>query len=119
MLNLFIRMFMDFSKQRGDLGINSGLLTLENSFGELGENIRFVRRVYGVGVCHEPVLVVKKKLFLRIDTYLLIGSGLCSIYFLHCYIIRSVVIFDVFHLDVTESFLMTLHLTCQPCGNKS
>ena len=42
-------MFIDFSKQMGDPGINSGLLTLENSFGELGENILFVRSVYDHG----------------------------------------------------------------------
>ena len=103
MLNLFIKMFIYFSKQKGDLGINYGLPTLENSFGKLGENILFVRRVYDAGVCHGAVPAVKKKLFLRIDTYLLIGSGLCSIYSLYCYIIRSVIISDVFHLDVTES----------------
>ena len=45
-------MLMDFLKQKGDLGINSGLFSLENSFGELGENIRFVRRVYDAGVFH-------------------------------------------------------------------
>ena len=37
MLNLFIKMLIDFLKQKGDLGINSGLPTLANSFGELGE----------------------------------------------------------------------------------
>ena len=95
-------MFIYFSKQKGDPGINYGLPTIENSFGELGENIIFVRSVYDAGVCHGPVPVVKKKLSLRIDTYLLIGSGLCSIYYLHCYIITSVVIFDVFHINVTE-----------------
>ena len=55
------------------------------------------------GVCHGAVPAVKKKLFLRIDTYLQIGSGLCSIYSLNLYIIRSVIISDDFHLDVTES----------------
>ena len=69
-------MFIDFSKHMGDPGINSGLTTLENSFGKLGENILFVRRVYDAGVCHGPVPVIKK-LSLRIDTYLLIGCGLC------------------------------------------
>ena len=63
MLNLFIKMFIDFSKQKGDLGINSGLTTLENSFGKLSENILFVRRVYDAGVCHGPVPVVKINLF--------------------------------------------------------
>ena len=95
-------MFIDFSKHMGDLGINSGLPSLENSFGELGEDELVVRRVYDAGVCHGPVPVVKKKLSLRIDTYLLIGSGIGSLYSLYCYIITSVVIFDVFHLDVTE-----------------
>ena len=33
----FIKMFIDFSKHMGDPGINSGLPTLENSFGKLGE----------------------------------------------------------------------------------
>ena len=61
MLNKFIKNFIDFSKQKGDPGINSGLPTLENVFGELGENILFVRRVYDAGVCHGPVPVVKKK----------------------------------------------------------
>ena len=87
----------------GDPGINSGLPTIENSFGRLRENIFFVRRFYDAGLCHGPVPVVKKKLSLRIDKYLLIGYGLGSHYFLHCYIITYVVIFDVFHLDVTES----------------
>ena len=68
MLNEFIKMFIDFSKQKGDLGINSGLPTLEKSFGELGENILFVRRVYDAGECHGPVPFVKKKLSTRIDT---------------------------------------------------
>ena len=54
-------MFIDFSKQKGDPGINSELPTLENSFGELGINILFVRSVYDAGVCHGPVPVVKKK----------------------------------------------------------
>ena len=87
----------------GDPGINYGLPTLENSFGELKENILFVRRVYHAGVCHGPVPVAKKKLSIRIDTCLLIGYVLGSIYSLNCYIITSVVIFEVFHLDVTES----------------
>ena len=87
----------------GDPGIKYGLLTLENIFGKLGVNILFVRRVYDAGVCHGPVPVVKKKLSLRIDTYLLIGSGIGSLYSLHCYIITSVGIIAVLHLDVTES----------------
>ena len=53
-------MFIDFSKHMGDLGINSGLPTLENSFGQIGEDKLFVRRVYGTGVSHGPVPVVKK-----------------------------------------------------------
>ena len=96
-------MFIDFLKQKGHPGINSVLPTVKNSFGKLGENILFVRSVYDVGVCHIPVPVVNKQLSPRIYTYLLIGSGLCSLYFLHFYIITSIVIFDVFHLDVTES----------------
>ena len=87
----------------GDPGINSGIPTLENSFGELREDKLIVRRVYGTGVYHGPVPVVKNKLSIGIDTYLLIGSGLGSVDSLHCYIITSVVIFDVLHLDVTES----------------
>ena len=54
-------MFIDFSKHMGDPGINSGLPNLENSFGELKENILFVRRVYDAGVCHGPEPVVMKK----------------------------------------------------------
>ena len=103
MLNLFIKILIDFSKQKGDLGINSGLPTLANSFGKLGGNILFVRMFYDAGVCHVPVPVVKKKLFLGIDTYLLIGSCFCSLYPLHSNVIRSVVIFDILDLDVAES----------------
>ena len=54
-------MFIDFSKQKGDPGINSVLPTIADSFGELKENILFVRRVYDAGVFHGPVPVVKKK----------------------------------------------------------
>ena len=50
MLNKFIKTFIDFLKHNGDPGINSGLPTLENNFGELGVNILFVRRVYYAGV---------------------------------------------------------------------
>ena len=53
-------MFIYFSKQKGDPGINSGLPTLEISFGKLGENVLFVRSVYDAGVCHGPLPVVKK-----------------------------------------------------------
>ena len=62
-LNKFIKMFIDFLKHIGDPGINSGLSTIENSFGKLRENILLVRGVYDAGVCHGPVLVVRKKLF--------------------------------------------------------
>ena len=103
MLNKFIKMFIDVSKHMGDPEINSGLPTLGNSFFTLGGNIPFVIRVYDAGLCHGPVPVIKKELSLRIDIYLLIGSGLCSIYSLHCYTITSVVILDFSHLDVTES----------------
>ena len=96
-------MFIGFSKHMGYPGINYGLPTPENSFSELGEDKLVVRRVYDTGVCHGPVPVGKTKLSIRIDTYLLIGSGLGSIYYLHCYIISYVFIFDAFHLDVTES----------------
>ena len=61
LLNKFIKMFIDFSKHNGDPGNNSGLPTLANSFGELGENILFVRSVYNACVCHGPVPVVKNK----------------------------------------------------------
>ena len=63
MLNKFIKMFIDFSKQKGDPGINSGLPTLANRFGELGENILFIIRVYDTSVCHGTVPVVKKNYF--------------------------------------------------------
>ena len=79
----------------GDFVINSGLLSIENSFGKLGEDKLLVRRVYGTGVCHGPVPFVKNKLLIGIDTYLLMGYGLGSLYSLNCYIIKSVVIFDV------------------------
>ena len=42
--------------------------TLENSFGELGEDKIVVRKVYGTGVCHGPSPVVENNLSLRIDT---------------------------------------------------
>ena len=103
MLKNAIEMFIDFSKHMGDLGINSGLPSLENSFGEIGDDKLVVRRVYYSGVCHVPVPVVKKKLSLGIYTYLIIGSGIGYLYYFHCYIITSVIIFDVFHIDVTES----------------
>ena len=76
-------MFIDFSKHMGDHGINSVLPSLENSFGELGEDKILVSRVYDAGVCHGPVPVVKKKLSIGINTYVLIGSGLGSLYYLH------------------------------------
>ena len=49
-------------------GINSGLATLEDSFGKIGEYEVVVRRVYGTCVYHGPVPVVKNKLSIRIDT---------------------------------------------------
>ena len=55
-----IEMFIDFLKHMGDLGINSGLHSLENSFVKLGEDKLSVRRVYDAGVCHGPVPVVNK-----------------------------------------------------------
>ena len=67
-MNNAIETFIDFSKHMGDLGINFGLPTLENSFGGLGEDKLVVRRVYGLGVCHGPVTVVDNKLSLRIYT---------------------------------------------------
>ena len=60
--NNVIEMFIESSENMGDLGINSGLPSLENSFGELEEDKFVVRRVYGTGVCHRPVPFVKKKL---------------------------------------------------------
>ena len=95
-------MFIDFSKHNGDPGINFGLPTLANGFGELGENILFVRSVYDACVCHGPVPVVNKTFFLRIYTYLLIGSCFCSLDSLHSNVIRSVAFIDVLHLDVAE-----------------
>ena len=59
-------MFIDFSKHMGDLGIDSGLASLEDSLGELREDEVFNRRVYGTGICHEPVPVVENKFSLRI-----------------------------------------------------
>ena len=102
MLNKFIKMFIDFSKQKGDSGINSGLPNLANIFGKLSENILFVRMVTYACVCHGPVPVVKKTLFLRIYTYLLIGSCFFSLDSLHINVIRSVVIIEVLHLDVAK-----------------
>ena len=67
-MNNFIEIFIDFSKHMGYLGINYGLLTIEDSFGELGEDKIVVRRVYVTGVCHGPVPVVYNKLSIRIDT---------------------------------------------------
>ena len=66
MLNKFIKMFIDFSKQKGDPDINSGLPNLANNFCELGGNILFVRMVYDACVCHVPVRGVKKTFYLRI-----------------------------------------------------
>ena len=86
-----------------DLGIYSGLPTLENSFFKLEEYKSFVRRVYGTGVCHVPEPVVWNKISLSIGTYLLIGTGIGYVDSLHFYIITYVVIFDVFHIDVIES----------------
>ena len=103
LLNKFIKMFIDFLKHNGDPTINSGLPNLANSFGELGQNIIFVRRVYDACVCHGPVPVAKKKFFLRIYTYLLIGSYFFSLDSLHSNVIISVIIIDVLHLDVAES----------------
>ena len=113
------KMFIDFLKHMGDPGINSRFRTIENSFGKFGENILFVRIVYDAGVCHGPVPVANKKLSLRIDTYLLIVSVLGSPLFLEllhhkirCYRWR-------FLSWCYWIFIMTLHLTCRPCGNKS
>ena len=102
LLNKFIKMFKDFSKHNGDPGNNSGLPTLANSFGGLGENILFVRNVYNVCVCHGPVPVINKTLFISIYTYLLIGSCFCSLDSLHSNAIRPVFIIDVLHLDVSN-----------------
>ena len=68
MLNKFIKIFIDFSKHKGDPGINSELPTLANSFGELGENILIVTNVRNACVCHGPVPVIKKTFSLRIYT---------------------------------------------------
>ena len=68
----------------GYLGIYSGLPSLENSFGELGEDKLVIKRVYDAGVYPGPVPVINKKLSPRIDTYLLIDSVFGSIYSLHC-----------------------------------
>ena len=61
-------MFMDFLKHKGDPGINFGLPTVANSFGELSENILIVTNIRNACVCHEPVPVIKKAFFLRIYT---------------------------------------------------
>ena len=102
MLKNAIETCTDFSKHIGDLGINSGLPTLEICFGKLGEDKLVVRRVYDTGVCHVPVPVVENKLSIRIDTYLLIGTALGSINSLNFYIITSVVILDNFYTDAIE-----------------
>ena len=59
-LNKAKEMFIDFSKHMGYPGINSGLPTIEKSFGELGENILFVRKVYYAGVFYGLLPVVNK-----------------------------------------------------------
>ena len=91
-----------FSKHKGDPGINSGLPTLTNSTGKLGENILIVRSVYNSCLCHGPVPVVKKTFFLRIYTYLLIGSCFCSLNSFHRNVIIPVFIIDILHLDGAE-----------------
>ena len=109
----YFTQFLLFSKQchrnihrifetSGDLEINSGLATLEESFGELREDEVVFRRVYSTGVFHVPVPVIENKLYIRIDTYLRIGTGIGSIDSLNCCIITSFVILDVSHLDVIE-----------------
>ena len=50
LLNKSIEMFIEFSKHMGDIGMYSGLPSLENSFGELREDKLVVRRVYDAGV---------------------------------------------------------------------
>ena len=49
----------------GDLGINSVLPGLENSFDELREDKLVLRRVYDAGVCHGPVPSAKKNYLLE------------------------------------------------------
>ena len=76
-------MFIDFSKHKGDPGINSGLPTLTNSTGKLGENILIVRSVYNACVCHGPVPVVKKNIlsqdiYIPPDRFLFLFSQLFS-----------------------------------------
>ena len=102
-MNNAIETFIEFSKHMGDLGINSGLPTIENSFGKLGENKLVVRTVFGIGVCHGPVTVVENKLSLRIDTYLLIGTSLGPVDSLNFYIIYPL-------FSLTFSILMSLNL---------
>ena len=68
LINNDIETFIDFSLHLGDLGINYGLPTIEDSFVKLGEENIFVRRVYGTCVCHTRVPVVGNKFSLRIDT---------------------------------------------------
>ena len=67
-LNNSIETLIDFLKHMGDVGVNYGCATLEDSFSKLGEDKLFFRRSYGTGVCHVPVPVVKNKFSLRIDT---------------------------------------------------
>ena len=78
-LNNSMKTIIAFLKHMGDLGIDSEPVTLEGSFGELGEDEVVVRRVYGTGVCHVPVPIEDNKSSLTIDTYLLIGTGLGSV----------------------------------------
>ena len=66
-LNNAIEIFIEFSKHMGYPVINSELPTLEESFGELGEDKLVVRRVYRTDVCHGTVPVVYNKFSLRID----------------------------------------------------
>ena len=65
----YFTQFLLFSKQchrnihrifetSGDLEINSGLATLEVSFGKLGEDKFVVRKVYGTGLCHGSLPVI-------------------------------------------------------------
>ena len=85
---------MEFLKHMGDIGINSGLIILEDSFVKLGEDEVVIKMFYGTGVFHVPVPVIENKFYqyrhIPPDRY---WSWLCRfIAFLHynirCYLGR-------------------------------
>ena len=102
LLNNGVEMFIYFSKHMGYLGIYPGLTCLEYSFGKLGEDELFFRRVHDTGVCHGPVPVVYIELSLKINTYLLKGTCFGGVDSLDHYNIASVIVLYVLHTDVLK-----------------